>query len=91
MASGSKERSVFTGNPTGGSPGDSAGLKRKKMPGGTLLSAYPQDNVHGLDLPDCYDGGSFGGSDSKLAHSLTGASMVVDQSPRDGKSGKKEI
>lgn len=92
MASGSKERSVFTGNPTGGRPGESDGLKRKSiMDGnGTLLSAYPQDNVHGLDLPDCY-GGEFGGGDMSLSHSLTGTSANQTVAPRSGKSGKKEI
>lgn len=90
MASGTKSGGVFTGNPTGGSPGESDGLVRKSVPGGKLLSAYPQDNVHGIDLPDCM-GGSFAGSDTNLAHSLSGASAVSDQYPRSGKSGKKEI
>jgi hypothetical protein len=92
MASGSKERSVFTGNSIGGRPGESDGLKRKKIMDGnaTLLSAYPQDNVHGLDLPDCY-GGDFGGGDMSLSHSLTGVSANQSVAPRSGKSGKKEI
>lgn len=90
MTSYAPEKNVFTGNSIGGSPGDSDGLKRMKMPGGTLLSAYPQDNVHGVSLPDCH-GGSFAGGDSNLAHSITGASMKVDEYSRDGKSGKKEI
>lgn len=92
MASGTKSNSVFTGNSTGGKPGESDGLKRKSIMDGnaTLLSAYPQDNVHGLDLPDCY-GGDFGGSDTNLSHSITGASANQSVAPRSGKSGKKEI
>jgi hypothetical protein len=85
-----KENNEFTGNSIGGKPGESDGLVRKSVPGGKLLSAYPQDNVHGLDLPDCM-GGSFGGGDTSLSHSLTGASAVQDQYNRTGKSGKKEI
>jgi hypothetical protein len=84
------EKNVFTENSIGGSPGDSNGLIRKGIPGGTLLSAYPQDNIHGVSLPDCH-GGSFAGSDTNLAHSIKGSGMVVDEYPRDGKSGKKEI
>jgi hypothetical protein len=86
-----KEDNVFTRNPLGGKPGESDGMIRKKIPGGTLLSAYPQDNVHGVDLPNCYDGEMPKGSVSDLGHSLKGASMVVDEYPRDGSSGKKEI
>jgi len=91
MTSYKKEENVFTRNPLGGEVGVSEGLIRKKIPGGTLLSAYPQDNVHGVDLPDCYAGAMPDGSPSNLAHSLKGASMVVDEYPRDGSSGKKEI
>ena len=90
MTSYPKENNVFTTNSIGGKPGDSDGLIRKKVPGGTLLSAYPQDNIHGVSLPDCH-GGSFGGSDSNLKHSLSGAGMVVDEYPRDGTNSKKEI
>lgn len=90
MTSYAPEKNVFTGNSIGGTPGDSDGLVKKTIPGGSLLSAYPQDNIHGVSLPDCH-GGSFGGSDTNLAHSLTGASMKVDEYPRTGKSGKKEI
>ena len=46
---------------------------------GKIKSAYPQDNVHGLDLPDTM-GGSFGGSATNIAHSLSGASAVQRQS-----------
>lgn len=91
MASGSKSDSVFTSNPMGGSPGESNGIKTKSVPGGSLKSAYPQDNVHGVNLPDTM-GGSFGGSDTNLGHSLNGASAVQEKPGyRDGRSGKKEI
>jgi hypothetical protein len=75
MASGSKDSSVFTGNSVGGSPGDSDGLKKTSMPGGTMLSAYPQDNIHGVNLPNTR-GGKMAGSDTNLSHSLSGASAV---------------
>lgn len=75
MGSYKGESSVFTGNPTGGSPGDSNGLKRTSMPGGTMLSAYPQDNVSGVSLKNTM-GGKMGGSDTNLGHSLSGASAV---------------
>ena len=90
MASGTKSGGVFTGNPMGGKPGDSDGQVKTKVPGGTLMSAYPQDNVHGVDLPDT-KGGSFGGSCTNLSHSLKGASAVQDHGMRHGASGKKEI
>ena len=92
MASSTKSPSVFTTNPLGGTPGKSSGEIRKSVPGGTLLSAYPQDNVHGVDLPDCTgDQEGFGGSVTNLKHSLTGASAVQDHGGRGGKSGKREI
>jgi hypothetical protein len=82
MASGSKERSVFTGNPMGGSPGSSDMVTTKSGGnvggGGKIKSAYPQDNVHGLDLPDT-KGGKMGGSPTNLSHSLSGASAVQRQ------------
>lgn len=67
--------SVFTGNPTGGSPGDSNGVKKTSMPGGTIHVAYPQDNVHGVSLKNTM-GGKMGGSDTNIGHSLSGASAV---------------
>lgn len=84
MASGSKDRTVFTEDRLGKGP--SEGLKRSKMnapsdPGEMDLAAYPQDNVHGVDLPDCY-GGKMGGSVTNLAHSLEGASAVPRQKGR---------
>lgn len=92
MASSTKSGGVFTGNPTGGTPGKSGGEIRKSVPGGTLLSAYPMDNVHGVDLPDVTgDQEGFGGSCTNLKHSLTGASAVQDHGGRGGKSGKREI
>ena len=90
MASGSKEQSVFTGNPMGGKPGDSE--MQKKVKGseiggsGSILSAYPQDNVHGVDLPNCM-GDTMGGSVSNLGHSLTGASAVQRSKGKPENSG----
>lgn len=93
MTSYKKESNVFTRNPLGGKPGESDGLKRKSiMDGnGTLLSAYPQDNVNGLDLPDCYDGGEFEGGINNLSHSITASASDQSVAPRSGKSTKKEI
>jgi hypothetical protein len=83
MASGTKSSSVFTGNPMGGSAGDSDMIDTKSGGniggGGKIKSAYPQDNVHGLDLPNT-KGGKMGGSPTNLAHSLSGASAVQRQS-----------
>lgn len=92
MASYKGESSVFTGNPMGGSPGESGGLKRTKYPSGTHLSAYPQDNVHGVNLPDTR-GGSFGGGVTNLGHSLDGASAVEHEkkAPRSGKRTGSDI
>lgn len=92
MASGSKEQSVFTGNSTGGKIGVDNGQVKHKVPGGTLVSPYPQDNVHGVALPDTM-GGDFGGSCYNLSHSLKGTGAVQDQqgASRSGGSGKKEI
>lgn len=69
MASGSKTNNEFTKQNLG--DGKSSGIKRD----GKIMSAYPQDNVHGVDLPN-ERGGSFGGSDTNLSHSLKGASAV---------------
>jgi hypothetical protein len=80
MASGTKSGGVFTGNPMGDSP--SAGIKMSKvMSGQSIKSAYPQDNVHGMSLPDTM-GGKMGGGDAYLGHSLKGASAV--QEPNKG-------
>lgn len=78
MGSYKGESSVFTGNSTGGSPGDSNGVKTSQMPGGTIKTAYPQDNVHGVSLKNTM-GGKMGGSDTNLGHSLSGASAVQRQ------------
>jgi hypothetical protein len=76
MASGSKSDSVFTKNPLG--DGASAGIVTKSIGDGqSIKSAYPQDNVHGVSLPDT-KGGSFRGSPTNLSHSLTGTSAVQD-------------
>lgn len=55
--------------------GKSTGLKTSSMPGGKVLEAFPQDNVHGVNLPDTR-GGSMGGSTTNLSHSLRGSSAV---------------
>lgn len=89
MASGSKENSIFTGNPTG--DGKSEGLMRTKMPDGTILSAFPQDNVHGYDCPRDKEGGPMGGSVTNLAHSLKGTSAVVRGSGGGGKTENSGI
>lgn len=83
MASGNKSGGVFTGNST--SKGKSEGMVTKRVGGNgpkggdgqKILSAYPQDNVHGLDLPDTR-GGSFRGGPTNLAHSLKGTSAVQE-------------
>jgi hypothetical protein len=83
MASGTKTSSVFTGNSLGDSP--SAGIKTAKVGHGqTIKSAYPQDNVHGYDLPNT-TGGKLGGGDAYLGHSLKGVSAVQD--PHKGNRG----
>lgn len=84
MASGSKDRNVFTEDRMGQGP--STMEKRSKMtarsdPGEMDLAAYPQDNVHGVDLPNCM-GGKVGGSVTNLSHSLEGASAVQRQKGR---------
>lgn len=76
MASGSKSNSIFTGNPTG--QGKSEGIVTKDIGDGQrIMSAYPQDNVHGMDLPDTR-GGKMRGGPTNLEHSLKGASAVQD-------------
>lgn len=90
MASYKGEDNVFTTNKLGGKPGESAGLKRMKGAnvggGGTILSAYPQDNVHGVDCPDCY-GDNLKDGVTNLGHSLSGASAVVRQTGKRENSG----
>lgn len=90
MASGEKSSGVFTGNPMGGTPGKNAGMVTKSIGGGgqKILSAYPQDNVHGVDLPDT-KGGSFAGSPTNLKHSLTGASAVQEGSGAASAKGRR--
>lgn len=76
MASGSKTNSVFTESNMG--TGKSEGINDEKANfGQTIKCAYPQDNVHGVDLSDTR-GGSFRGSTTNLGHSLKGASAVQD-------------
>jgi hypothetical protein len=84
MASGTKSGGVFTGNPMGDSP--SAGIKTSKVGHGQAIkSAYPQDNVHGYDMPNT-TGGKMGGGDTYLGHSLKGAAAVQEPNVgnRDG-------
>jgi hypothetical protein len=94
MASGSKESSVFTSNPMGGTPGKTPSQKKSTPAevggGGSILTAYPQDNVHGLDLPNTM-GDSMGGSCTNLSHSLRGASAVQRGSGGGGKTEKSGI
>lgn len=76
MASGSKTDSVFTKNSIG--EGKSEGMARKEIGDGqSILSAYPQDNVHGMSL-DNERGGKFRGGPTNLEHSLKGTSAVQD-------------
>lgn len=76
MASGNKSGGQFTGNPMGS--GASSGMTTKSIGDGqVILSAYPQDNVHGVDIPNSR-GGSFRGSPTNLKHSLTGTAAVQD-------------
>lgn len=90
MTSYPKENNVFSTNILGGKPGESNGLARAKGVnvggGGTMLSAFPQDNVHGVDLPDTR-GDDMKGSATNLAHSLSGASAVQRQTGKVEKSG----
>jgi hypothetical protein len=66
----------FSGNPTGA--GKSTGIVDKSIGDGqSIKSAYPQDNVHGVDLPNT-KGGSFRGSPTNLKHSLTGTAAVQE-------------
>ena len=74
MASGSKTNSNYTRS--GNGDGMSEGIVRSAMPRGqTDQASYPQDNVTGVPLKNT-KGGSFGGSDTNLSHSLNGASAV---------------
>lgn len=94
MASGSKSDSVFSTNPMGGKPGKTPSLKRMSggpaSDDGTILSAYPMDNVHGVDLPNT-TGDTMGGGPTNLKHSLTGASAVVRGSGGGGKTENSGI
>lgn len=79
MASGSKSDSIFTKNPTG--EGKSEGMVRKEIGDGqSILSAYPQDNVHGMSLDD-ERGGKFRGGPTNLGHSLKGGVSAVQDGP----------
>jgi hypothetical protein len=85
MASGSKDRSVYTEDRNGKGP--SQGMSRSSMGRGTTdLAAYPMDNVHGLDLPDTR-GCKMGGSVTNLSHSLEGASAVQRSKGKPENSG----
>ena len=91
MTSYKKEENIFTRNPGDeGRPGDSEGEKRHK--GGNLvdgpgevLRAFPQDNVHGVELEDCHDGREMEGGVTSLKGQLEGASAVPRQTGRKGK------
>lgn len=57
----------------------------------TIKKAYGMDNNVGMEVPDAM-GGTVGGSDTNLAHSLTGASAVMTDGAttktRDGSKNK---
>lgn len=79
MASGSKTDSVFTKSNMG--DGSSEGMVRKDIGDGqSILSAYPQDNVHGVDLPNTMGGKLYGGP-TNLEHSLKGGVSAVQDGP----------
>lgn len=74
MASSTKQNSEFTQANLGDGP--SRGIvDMKGAKGQTIKAAYPQDNVHGMDLEDT-KGGSMRGSPTNLEHSLKGSSAV---------------
>lgn len=84
MASGEKTNDVFTR--TGMGEGKSEGIVDSKIGSGQVLkSAYPMDNVHGYSTPGD-KGGSVGGGETYLGHSLKGASAVMDPN----RTGKRE-
>lgn len=83
MASGSKTNDVFTETRMG--QGKSSGIvDHKGNYGQTIKMAYPQDNVHGHELPDTM-GGMMAGGVTNLDHSLKGASAVQDGPGAAGK------
>lgn len=79
MASGSKESSAFTANSMTTGNGKSTGISDANIGKGgqKIRTAYPQDNVSGVDLPNTR-GGTLRGSTSNLGHSLKGATAVQD-------------
>lgn len=90
MTSYKKDDSVFTRSGMGGSPGDSNGIYKEKGAnvggGGSILCAFPQDNVHGVTLPNTR-GDTMAGSDTNLSHSLSGSSAVQRQRGKVERSG----
>lgn len=60
----------------GGGDGASNGIKRMSVKGGTLETSFPSDAYQGMKVPNAKGGGSFGGSDTNLSHSLKGTSAV---------------
>jgi hypothetical protein len=90
LTSYSKQSSEFTRSGMGGKPGDSDMVKTVKGAnvggGGKILIPFPQDNVHGVDLPNCM-GDTMAGSDANLGHSLSGASAVQRQKGKVENSG----
>ena len=92
MTSYKKEDNTFTRSGLGGRPGESNGLKRSKGGnvggGGTILEAYPQDNITGVSLKDeTVDSSPMKGSVTNLSHSLEGASAVPRQRGKVERSG----
>jgi hypothetical protein len=54
--------------------------------GGKIITPFPQDNIHGVDLPDTM-GGKFGGGVDNLSHSLSGSSAVQRNKGKPESSG----
>lgn len=73
MASSEKTSSVFTRSGMGDGP--STGIKKEPVPGGTMMTATGQNNVHGVSLPNTL-GGKMGGGTTNLSHSLVGTGAV---------------
>lgn len=70
------QQTTFTENRSGKGP--SEGIKEEKAQfSQTIKSAFPQDNVTGMQLADV-TGGKLRGSPENLEHSLTGTSAVQD-------------
>lgn len=64
------------GSSDGNTSKQSVGVKTSSLPGGFKdMVSYPQDNASNVTLKNT-QGGSLGGGDTDLSHSLTGTSAV---------------